>query len=160
VDKYPRARFQKQALLKTWTTEWDRILGEDERLTLVPVGNHSRGATFLNANQEIDPAICEVFDKISHSLEGIMFARYDLKCASLESLRQGKDFTILEVNGAGAEPAHIYDPQNALWRAYRDLFRHWNTLYMLSRAQHKRGVPYMSWAEAREAWRRHRRAYR
>lgn len=160
IEEYPRARFHKEVLLGIWGEDWEKVLGKGEELVLVPVGNHSRGATFLNANDQIDEDLCRVFDEVSHSLNGILFARYDLKCASFDALRRGEDFTILEINGAGAEPAHIYDPDNALLRAYRDMFRHWNALYRVGRVQHTLGVPYMTWAEAREFWKRHRGAYK
>ena len=160
IDDYPRARFQQEKLLERWEDAWSNIPEKGEEVLLVPVGNHARGATFIDANHEIDEALCKVFDEIGNSLEGILFARYDLKCASLEALRKGRDFAIMEINGAGAEPAHIYDPENALLRAYHDMYRHWNALFRVSKAQHAQGVPYMSWREAREAWGRHRKAYK
>ncbi|MFK7970406.1 MAG: hypothetical protein AB8F95_08570 [Bacteroidia bacterium] len=158
IEAYPRARFQKKHLDEKWGTRYSEIPAVGEEIVLVPVGNHSRGAMFLDANDEIDEKLHRVFDDISHQLDGILFARYDLKCASIDALREGRDFAILEINGAGAEPAHIYDPKNSIWNAYRDMWKHWRSLYQVSRAQHKAGVPYMTWREARAFWRKHRQS--
>lgn len=110
---------------------------------LEPIGNHSRGTIFRNANNLINEELTELFDKISTQIPGFYFGRYDLKVPSLEDLYAGKNIKIVELNGANSEPAHIYDPHNAIWRAYRDLFKHWRILYRISRKNHDLGVPYM-----------------
>lgn len=60
-----------------------------------------------------------------------------------------KEIKILELNGAGAEPGHIYDPKFPFLQAYKVLFQHWNILYQISKANYEKGISYMS---AREAW--------
>lgn len=161
IQQYPRARFQEAQLRSLWSEEALRsILKKDEKVVLSSIGNHSRGATFLNANDQIDDLLHQVFDSLSHQLHGILFARFDIKCASWESLKAGKEMAILEINGVAAEPAHIYDPHYKLRHAYRDMWQQWNTIFRLSQAQHARGIPYMTWAEARSAWRKHRASMR
>ncbi len=48
--------------------------------------------------------------------EGFGFGcgRYDLKTPTAEALRQGRDFKVLELNGATADATRIYDPNNRL----------------------------------------------
>ena len=56
----------------------------------------------------------------------------------------GKNIKILEINGVGSDPAHIYDPTTPfleIWAAY---FRLWKKIYDISTAQHRLGIPYMS----------------
>ncbi len=121
-----------------------------EEVLIEPIGNHSRGTVFLNANHLINADLVRVFDTISQPIEGFSFGRYDFKVSSLEDLYAGKNIKIMELNGANSEPAHIYDPKNQLWRAYRDLIRHWNIIYQVSTRNHRElGVPYTSW---REGW--------
>ncbi|HOZ87200.1 MAG TPA: hypothetical protein PL029_05545, partial [Bacteroidia bacterium] len=43
--------------------------------------------------------------------------RYDIRCTSIEDLKKGNNFSILELNGSGAEPAHIYDPNFSYLKA-------------------------------------------
>jgi len=116
-----------------------------EKNTVVPlvkIGNHCRGATFLNANHLIDERLHEIFDTVSRQISGYYFGRYDLKVRSLNDLYDG-NFTIIELNGANSEPAHIYDPRMSLRHAYRDLFSHWRRLFDVSVANHNRGVAYL-----------------
>ena len=50
----------------------------------------------------------------------------------------------MELNGAGSEPSHIYQPGASLWNAYKSLFFHWKVLFRISRANKKRGTPYLT----------------
>jgi hypothetical protein len=54
----------------------------------------------------------------------------------------------MELNGCGAEPAHIYDPAYSLPKALKDLMIHWRNIFLISRENHKRGTAYISMAEA------------
>lgn len=54
---------------------------------------------------------------------------------------------ILEINGVGSDPAHIFDPNIPLaetWSAYLEL---WKKIFEVSTAQHRLGVPYMTLKE-------------
>lgn len=124
----------------------DSVPEKGERVLVEPIGNHSRGTIFRNKNHRITAELEAVFDRISAPVSGYFFGRYDLRAASWEALFAG-EVQILELNGANSEPAHIYDPDMQLLQAYRDLFRHWKTLYRVSRANHQRGIAYTSWKE-------------
>lgn len=121
----------------------DMIPAEEERMILEPIGNHNRGTIFLNVNHLITPQLAETFDTISQSIEGFYFGRYDLKVDTFDNLQNGINIKIMELNGANSEPAHIYDPQMPIWKAYRDLFEHWRNLYRVSVQNARNGVPYM-----------------
>jgi len=62
-------------------------------------------------------------------------------------LKKGTDFSLIEVNGAGSEPTHMYDPRHSLFNAWKEIVKHWLILWRISRANHKRGVPYIKWKE-------------
>ena len=149
-----RARLQYQTLHDRYAPLFERVLPAGEALTLVPIGNHSRGTKFLNGNYLINDKLVAVFDRISRSLDGFYYGRYDIRCRSLAELYQGEGIKILELNGAGAEPAHIYDPSFSRREAYRVLFRHWEVLYRISRANYRNGVQYLSFAEGVSAFRK------
>ncbi len=149
-----RARLQYPILQARYACLFDRVLPAGEALQLVPIGNHSRGTKFLNGNHLINEQLVRVFDRISGSIDGFYYGRYDIRCRSLAELYAGEGIKILELNGAGAEPAHIYDPSFSRREAYRVLFRHWSVLYRISRENYRSGVPYLSFAEGVRAFRK------
>jgi hypothetical protein len=102
----------------------------------------------LNANHLITEKLNSTFDSISKQIPGFFFGRYDLRCSTVSDLENGK-VMIVELNGCGAEPAHIYHPGASLFKGIRDLIVHWQNLYRVSRENHKRGIPYLSFAEAK-----------
>ncbi|MBL7849647.1 MAG: hypothetical protein JNN04_02010 [Cyclobacteriaceae bacterium] len=147
-----RARLQWQTLEKTYHSRLDEVLPSGKRLELVSIGNHCLGTKFLDANHLITDRLTQSFDALSKQIEGFYFGRFDLRTASLEDLERGK-VMILELNGCGAEPAHIYQPGYSLWNAWRVLFRHWSDIYRVSLENHQQGTPYISLAEARSIYR-------
>jgi hypothetical protein len=149
LDGSDRARLQRAALLKRYGNRLNEVLKPDENLVLEPIGNHCRGTKFLDGHHLITPELNTVFDRISLPVDGFFYGRYDIRCRSVSDLYRGQHIRIMELNGAGAEPAHIYQPGFSLWAGWRVLLQHWRVLYAISRANHSRGVPYMTW---REAW--------
>lgn len=123
------------------------ILPEGESFTVSPYGNHARGSLFLDYSERADEQLNETMDRICQEIPEFYFGRLDIRFDNWEDLRQGKKLAIIEVNGAGAEPTHIYDPRHSLFFAWKEIIRHWKLLYQVSRANHLRGVPYLSLAE-------------
>ncbi|MEZ4952655.1 MAG: D-alanine--D-alanine ligase [Saprospiraceae bacterium] len=119
-----------------------------ETLELEPIGNHCRGTMFLNGNHHIDDQLTAAFNEVASQMDDIYYGRFDLKCASIEDLKNGKGFKIMEYNGIGAEPAHIYDPAYPFLKKYRDIFNHWKIIYKIYKIQKKKGVKAMSVKEA------------
>ncbi len=152
MTKYPRAGFQFKRLNSK--LNFDVVPDKNETIVLEPIGNHCRGTTFLNANDIIDSELIKVFDSISNQIPGFYFGRYDLRCKSIEALKEGKNIKILELNGAGSEPAHIYHPGASIFDAWKELFFHWKVLYQISIENHKRGIPYMSFKDARAGYKK------
>lgn len=148
MEEYPRARFQLERFRTNYSDLLLKVPALGKQVELEPIGNHCRGTTFLNGNQYIDKPLEKVFDKIALEMEGIHYGRFDMKCKSMELLKEGKEFKILEFNGIASEPAHIYDPAYATSQAYRDIFSHWKIIYQLSKVQRKKGIAAMSWKEA------------
>lgn len=134
----------------------DLIPEKGQELTVEPIGNHCRGTQFLNDNEFIDEELSKAFDKLSKQIPEFYFGRYDLKCNSYEDLKELKNFKILELNGAGAEPGHIYQPGYSLIQAYKDIFWHLRVLADISRQNKKRGVPYWSFSRGYKKWKEHR----
>ena len=149
VEKHPRAKFRLEEMKHRHGHRFDRITPDKEIFFLSYAGNHNRGAQFTNLHNEINEKMHEVFDELSHKTS-FFYGRYDIKTTSIEDLKQGKNFSILEFNGCGAEPNHIYDCGMPLWKAYGTLLTHWKALYRISRYNHKNGTPYWSYKRGRE----------
>jgi hypothetical protein len=142
-----RAFLQWEVLKKESTLDLAKIPAEAERVLLVPYGNHSRGAMFLNAEADIDDKLLQVFDDISKSIPGFYHGRFDIRCQSMELLKQNKAWKIMELNGAGAEPAHIYDPHFSFFEGQKTIIRHFKKMYEISRYNHQLGHAYMTFSE-------------
>jgi hypothetical protein len=148
IRKKDRAMLQWDVLKTTYSNRLQTILPMGEKMELVSIGNHCLGTTFLNQNHLINEKLSASFDRISKQIDGFYFGRYDLRCASLQNLEDGR-VKIVELNGCGAEPAHIYHPGASLWKGISDLITHWNNMYRISKENHARGVDYLSFREAR-----------
>ncbi len=131
----------------------DTIPARNEKVELVPYGNHARGAKFLDDTHRVDPLLEAQIDAVSQQIPDFYYGRLDVRFNSWEELRQGKAFSIIELNGSGSEPTHIYDPSHSLFFAWKEIIRHWILLFRVSRRNHKNGIPYMSFREGRKMFR-------
>lgn len=147
LDK-PRAKLQWNKLKIAHADQLERIIPAGEEFTLNSIGNHSLGTTFLNGEHLINTKLSKTFDTISKQIDGFYFGRYDLRCSSIEELYEGK-IKIMELNGCGAEPAHIYHPGFSLWKAMSILFTHWKNIFLISIQNHKRGIAFTPFKEGK-----------
>ncbi|MEO7140288.1 MAG: hypothetical protein ABIY51_08480 [Ferruginibacter sp.] len=120
--------------------QWQTIIPIGEKYMLSHAANHNRGAHFIDLKEHIDEKLVEVFDKISLSVNDFFYGRYDIMCNSIEELKAGKNFTILEYNGCGAEPNHFYDTGYSLGAAYSEILNHWKDLYEISMYNRSQGI--------------------
>ena len=143
-----RAKLQWEVLRNRYADQLHTILPKGKRMELVSIGNHCLGTKFLDGNYLINDRLSASFDRISKQIDGFYFGRFDLKATSIEDLNEG-NVMVMELNGCGAEPAHIYQPGYSLWQALKAMARHWRELYRVSIENHRRGVPFMT---IREGW--------
>jgi hypothetical protein len=139
---------QIRVLEKTYGHELNRVLEMGEEHLLVPYGNHSRGAKFIDVTDWKDEELRISIDRICRRIPGFYFGRLDVRYNTWEELKQGKNFSIVELNGAGSEPTHMYDPKHSLLFAWKEIIRHWNILFRISRINHRLlSKPYMKTPE-------------
>lgn len=143
-------RFEKQFLDLLNSTP-----NKGETVVLEPIGNHCRGTAFLNGNHLINEKLEAIFDEISNQMDGIYYGRFDMKCASPAAVENG-EFKILEYNGVGAEPAHIYDAGIPVWQKYRSIYQHWRLIFDIYQVQKKQGVEGDSVAQLKAYWKNYR----
>ena len=142
MTNYDRVRFRLEEMKSKHKDKLERVIPAGETFFLSHALNLSRGGKLVSLAHEKDERLLKVFDDLSHYAGHFYYGRYDIKCTSIEDLKQGKNFSILEYNGCGAEPHHIYGNGNTLLEAYKIVLQHWKVLYAISRYNEKNGVEY------------------
>lgn len=111
-----------------------------EKIAIVDIGTHSRGAIFLDGGWLKTYALEQRIDEICRKFDGFYFGRFDIRTSSLDDLKRGYNFKIIELNGVTSESTNIYDPQYSLFGAYRILFRQWRIAFEIGAANRDRGT--------------------
>jgi pimeloyl-ACP methyl ester carboxylesterase/membrane protein DedA with SNARE-associated domain len=117
-----------------------QVPGRGERVQLVELGTHCRGAIFLDGSWVKTEALEQAIDQISRGFDGFYFGRFDIRTPSIEDFKQGRNFKVIELNGVTSEATHIYDPKNSLLAAYRVLFEQWRIAFEIGAHNRQRGV--------------------
>jgi len=143
--KNKRAVLQLPTLRIKEKDKMNIILQKGEELIIVPYGNHVRGAKFLDDSSLIDEELTNTIDSICKKVDGFYFGRLDISYNDWEELKQGRNFSIIELNGSGSEPTHIYDPRHSVFWAWKEIAKHWKILYRISKMNHQlQKTPYMT----------------
>jgi hypothetical protein len=148
ILKKERARLQWPTLKEIYKDQLKDIVPRGQTKELVSIGNHCLGTKFIDGSHLINDRLSTTFDHISKQIEGFYFGRFDLRCGSIEDLYEGK-VKVLELNGCGAEPGHIYDPAFSLVKAIAVLIGHWRNIFIIATENAKRGTRYINLREAR-----------
>ena len=86
------------------------------------IGSTRVGGLYEDATAMITPALTDAVDAIANDMTEFHAGRFDVRYDSISALAQGKGFTIIEVNGAGAEAVNAWDPRYSLREAYAIVF--------------------------------------
>jgi hypothetical protein len=148
MAKEPRYLLQLPELLNTQAELLKHIPADGEVRVVVPYGNHARGAKFIDLTHLISDELTESIDKVCQKIPEFYFGRMDVMYNTWEELCQGKNFVIVELNGAGSEPTHIYDPKHSIFFAWKEIMKHWKLLHEISKTNFKnKGLKYMTYTE-------------
>jgi hypothetical protein len=139
IAGYPRAQFRLEELFSKHESKLGEVIPRGEEYILSSALNLSRGGKLISLEHEKDERLLEVFDRLSNHSNNFFYGRYDIKCESIEALKRGENFSILEFNGCGAEPHHVYGNGNSFFTACKILIDHWRILYRISMMNRKRG---------------------
>lgn len=122
---------------------------EKEHLEMVPakgelvrlsfIGSIRVGGLYRDASYLITPEMTRRFDEIARSIPEFYFGRFDVRFESTELLKAGEGFSIIEINGAGSEAIHAWDPEVSIFKLYRELFRTQSLLFKVSAINRSRG---------------------
>ena len=150
INNHRRASFRQEEVKSKHADKLNDIIPAGQPYILSYALNLSRGSKLVSLEHEKDAALLKVFDDLSLYSKHFYYGRYDIKCASVASLKQAKDFSILEYNGCGAEPHHIYGNGNNLLQAYSIVIKHWKVLYQISVLNHRKGIAYWSYSRGKQ----------
>ncbi len=161
LSKEKRFVLQLDALRRTLPVTLTQVLPGGETKLVVPYGNHCRGAKFIDQSHLVNDALVKTIDNLCSQIPGFHFGRLDIRYSSWEELCSGRNFCVIELNGAGSEPAHIYDPKHSIFFGWREIIRHLDLLYRISK-QNKliRKVPYLAFKDGVNLFRENARYLR
>jgi membrane protein DedA with SNARE-associated domain len=142
---HSRYRFQAKTFLKRMKGEWGNIPKMDERISLGFAGNHIQGCMFKDGSHLFSSRLEDEIDTISKTFSGFFFGRYDIRYSSIEDLKMGRNFKIIELNGAMSESTNLYDPSFTIFQSYGILFRQWRLLFEIGAQNRKNGTAYPTW---------------
>lgn len=134
---------QFENLAKALGPRLQEVPAAGENCLLMPFGNHARGAVFYDWSHQSSPLLNDTINQLACRIDGYYYGRLDVRYRNWAELENGTAYSIIELNGAGSEPTHMYDPAHSLWFAWKEITRHWALLYRVSRANHAKGAAYM-----------------
>ncbi len=112
------------------------LAGQVVRLSLI--GSIRAGGRYEDGSALASDELTASIDAIACDMPQFHVGRFDVRYGSLAELRQGR-FRIMEVNGAGSEAVHAWDPKYSLRQAYRMVFAKQRLLFEIGAANRARG---------------------
>ncbi|WP_230425610.1 ATP-grasp domain-containing protein [Spartinivicinus ruber] len=139
IEADPRASKVAHLYLSRHQQHLDIVLPEGQPFRLAFAGSHSRGSIFRDGKQLITPALTAKLDEITKDIDEFYYGRLDVRFKDAELLKQGRDFKIVEINGASSEATHIWDRNASLKDVYKALFYQYKTLFEIGEINRRRG---------------------
>lgn len=128
--------------------------GEVVRLSLI--GSTRVGGRYEDGSALATPELLAAVEAIARDMPVFHAGRFDVRFDSLAALRAGR-FTIMEVNGAGSEAVHAWDPKYRVREVYAMVFAKQRTLFAIGAANRRRGYrPVGAWTLLRHHLRQQR----
>ncbi len=153
VRKDRRHRIMAHVFKCSLRDQWTRVPDEGEVVQLTDTGNHSAGCIFSDGADLITPELALAIDRIAEGFAGedgmggeggLDFGRFDLRYQSVEELKQGTGFGVVELNGVTSESTNLYDPEQGHRWAMDTLREQWRVLYKLGEWRKEAGVEPMT----------------
>jgi hypothetical protein len=153
----PRAGRVPQLYLPRLARRLHEVPQQGQIVRLVFVGNHCKGSIFEDGTHLVTPALTAAVERIARAVPDFYFGRIDVRFASMAALLRGEGFRIIEINGAGSEATHIWDPRTSLRQAWRAQFLHYGAAFRIGAANRARGRQPAEFWSVYALWRRQKR---
>lgn len=112
---------------------------------LATVASTRVGGLYRDGSALVTPELTTVMDTIAKDMTNFHVGRFDVKYSHIDALRGGKGFRIIEVNGAGSEAVHAWDPDLTLRQAYAIVFEKQRRLFAIGDAMRRLGHKPVGW---------------
>ncbi|WP_458070832.1 hypothetical protein [Rhodanobacter sp. BL-MT-08] len=109
-----------------------------EKVRLSTIASTRVGGLYEDATALVTPALRARVDAIARDMRDFHIGRFDVRFTTLEALQRG-EFTIMEVNGAGSEAVHAWDPKYSIRQVYRMVFAKQRLLFRIADANRRKG---------------------
>ncbi len=128
---HPRAKKLAKIHLKKNSNRLSIVPEKSQEVALEFAGSHCRGSIFRNGNEFITRALTQRLDRLLKNLPDFHYGRLDIKFRDINTLMTGKDFYIVEINGASSEQAHIWDSRTGFFDAMGVLLGQYRMLFSM-----------------------------
>lgn len=115
-----------------------RIPARGEVVRIASVSSTRVGGGYEDGTPHITPELLRAVDSIARDMTDFHAGRFDVKYDRLADLRAGQ-FRIIEVNGAGSEAVHAWDPSFGLRQAYGIVFAKQRRLFAIGSEMRRKG---------------------
>ena len=101
----------------------------------------------------ITAKLSQSVDKIFNDIPGYYYGRLDIKFQDVENLKDGRNYDILEINGASSESINIWDRNASFFSVIRTLLQQYHTLFKIGNENRQRGYKTPGLFALYKAWR-------
>ena len=140
IAEDPRAR-RVHSAAHHMDMDLTRVPVAGEVVRLATIASTRVGGFYSDGTTHVTPALTAAIDMIARDMPNFYVGRFDVRFASLAELRAGTGFLLMEVNGAGSEAIHAWDPQYGLWAAFRIIFRKQRLMFAIGALNRDSGHP-------------------
>lgn len=133
-----------------------RVPAAGERVTLSTVASTRVGGHYRDGSVLATDALLARVDAIAQDMGVFLAGRFDVRYDDEPALQRG-EFTIMEVNGAGSEAVHAWDPRYRIRDVYRIVFAKQRELFRIADASRRLGNAPVSVPELARLFFRQRR---
>jgi len=137
----------------------ERVPTAGEVVRLSTVASTRVGGCYRDGSALATPLLLARVEAIARDMGDFLVGRFDVRYADTAALQRG-EFTIMEVNGAGSEAVHAWDPKYSISEVYAIVFAKQRRLFAIADAQRRRGVQPASLRELARLWWRQNRLMR
>ncbi len=111
-----------------------------QSVRLATIGSTRVGGLYRDATALVTPRLTAAVDAIARDMPLFYCGRFDVRFERLDELCEGRGFTIIEINGAGSEAIHAWDPRIGLWQGLRMVFAKQRLLFSIGDQLRRAGV--------------------
>jgi hypothetical protein len=140
IERDPRLRRATENAMHECRYDPQRVPARGELVRLSTVASTRVGGCYRDGSEHATDALTARVDAIAKDMGLFLVGRFDVRYRSLEALRRG-EFTIMEVNGAGSEAVHAWDPKYSIRDVYRIVFAKQRLLFAIADQNRRRGHP-------------------